>query len=194
MKKKCLGNTQIDSVNSESEWTEKDELQLLTLHKLHQNKWSIIQNSLPSKSVNEIKNHFYSILRKGMRKITIKDYKFSDALDVVQSYYIAKHLFEHLVHPNKKIKKNYLKTLVEASKLKLCSVNAFIDVLVAGHPDVSTLIFSEANLSDYLLKSSPEKMKLKRVLPSPANDKFQLKASAMSYEDKLAFYNCWMKH
>jgi hypothetical protein len=129
-----------------------------------------------------------------MRRITIKDYKFNGALDVVQSYYIAKHLFEHLVHPNKKIKKNYLKTLVEASKLKLSSVNTFIDAIMAGHPDISTLIFSDTNLSEYLLKSSPEKMKLKRVLPSPAGKKFQLQASAMSFEDKLAFFNCWMKH
>lgn len=56
------------SINKNS-WNEGEEAILLVKNKLYGNKWSEIANYLPGRSDNCIKNHFYSKLRKFIRKI-----------------------------------------------------------------------------------------------------------------------------
>ena len=176
----------------ESKWNAKDDIRLLSLHKLHQNKWSIIHESLPYKSINEIKNHFYSVLRKGLKKIIEKSHQFDGILDTMQCFYVAKHVSEHMRHPNKKIKKNYLKTLIVSSKLNLEKVASFLDLIVKSIPDLSSLIFSEAGMQDFIDKRSPQNMKLMRVLPTLPFSNLEMQNNSLSNEDKLCFLRSWV--
>lgn len=50
------------------EWTAKEEKILFDLHKTHGNKWSVIAAELKGRTDNSTKNHFYSIVRKNLRR------------------------------------------------------------------------------------------------------------------------------
>ena len=50
-------------------WTDEEENILFTKHMQLGNKWSDIASYLPGRTLNDIKNHFYSKLRKFIRKI-----------------------------------------------------------------------------------------------------------------------------
>ena len=50
-------------------WTEEEESILFTKHMQLGNKWSDIASFLPGRTLTDIKNHFYSKLRKFIRKI-----------------------------------------------------------------------------------------------------------------------------
>ena len=50
-------------------WTEEEENILFTKHMQYGNKWAEIGSFLPGRTLNDIKNHFYSKLRKFIRKI-----------------------------------------------------------------------------------------------------------------------------
>ena len=50
-------------------WTDEEENILFTKHMQLGNKWSDIASFLPGRTLNDIKNHFYSKLRKFIRKI-----------------------------------------------------------------------------------------------------------------------------
>ena len=50
-------------------WTNEEESILFTKHMQFGNKWSDIASFLPGRTLNDIKNHFYSKLRKFIRKI-----------------------------------------------------------------------------------------------------------------------------
>ena len=50
-------------------WTNEEENILFTKHMQFGNKWSDIASFLPGRTLNDIKNHFYSKLRKFIRKI-----------------------------------------------------------------------------------------------------------------------------
>ena len=50
-------------------WTKEEENILFSKHMLLGNKWSDIGSYLPGRTLNDIKNHFYSKLRKFIRKI-----------------------------------------------------------------------------------------------------------------------------
>ena len=50
-------------------WTDEEENILFTKHMQFGNKWSDIASFLPGRTLNDIKNHFYSKLRKFIRKI-----------------------------------------------------------------------------------------------------------------------------
>ena len=50
------------------DWTAKEEKILFDLHKIHGNKWSVIAAELKGRTDNSTKNHFYSIVRKNLRR------------------------------------------------------------------------------------------------------------------------------
>lgn len=51
-------------------WTKAEEDVLFEEHKRHGNKWTIIADKLPGRTDNSIKNHFYSTVRKSLRRIS----------------------------------------------------------------------------------------------------------------------------
>jgi hypothetical protein len=57
------------SINKEHSWLPEEELALFQLQAKHGNHWSKIAKGLPGRSDNNIKNYFYSCLRKALRKV-----------------------------------------------------------------------------------------------------------------------------
>jgi myb proto-oncogene protein len=63
-------NNQLDPALSRDDWTFQEERRLYRLHDELGNRWAVISSRLSTnRSDNSIKNHFYSRLRKSLRRI-----------------------------------------------------------------------------------------------------------------------------
>lgn len=54
---------------NKSPWSEEEEKILFRTHQEHGNRWKKIADELPGRTDNDIKNKFYSTMRKKLRKI-----------------------------------------------------------------------------------------------------------------------------
>lgn len=55
--------------NDKIKFTMNESLSLLNHHRLNNSQWKKIALEFPKRSRNEIKNHFFSLMRKSFRKI-----------------------------------------------------------------------------------------------------------------------------
>ena len=51
------------------EWTKEEEMIIFQAHRKYGNKWADISKYLVGRTDNSVKNHFYSTLRKSLRRI-----------------------------------------------------------------------------------------------------------------------------
>ncbi len=56
-------------ISKEAEWTAAEEALLFELQELHGNRWAKIAREMAGRSDNNIKNYFYSTLRKALRRV-----------------------------------------------------------------------------------------------------------------------------
>ena len=59
----------LDPLIGKKGWTVQEEQIMFEEHKKHGNKWTLIAASLPGRTDNAIKNHFYSTIRRSMRRM-----------------------------------------------------------------------------------------------------------------------------
>lgn len=56
-------------IDNDKEWSEEEEQILFRAQEELGNKWALIARELPGRTDNNIKNYFYSTLRKALRKV-----------------------------------------------------------------------------------------------------------------------------
>ena len=59
----------MDPQINKQDWTIEEERIIFQAHKKYGNKWADISKYLEGRTDNSVKNHFYSTLRKSLRRI-----------------------------------------------------------------------------------------------------------------------------
>ena len=115
-------------------WSAENCEQFLRLHEVHGNHWLQISQILKSKSEHDVKNHFYSLLRRYIAKITSHDFNFEGHLDLIQCYYIVHHIVSFFTHKRNNSKKEYLCTLVNLKKVTELQAVQYFEALCHVYP------------------------------------------------------------
>ena len=92
-------NDYLDPKMSKRPWTELEELEMLVVHKLCQNKWSTVSSLLYGRNNNTIKNRFYSIFRKVKNKIKRSEFIFNSRIELLEILYMISLMEMHLSQP-----------------------------------------------------------------------------------------------
>lgn len=66
----CRWYNHLDPSIVKREWTREEEDIMFEEHRKYGNKWTLLVEKLVGRSDNAIKNHFYSTIRKSLRRIT----------------------------------------------------------------------------------------------------------------------------
>lgn len=89
----------INGPDSKKPWTEQEELEMLVVHKLCNNKWSSVAGLLKGRNNNSIKNRFYSIFRKVKNKVKRLETGFNSRIELLEILYMISLMEVHLMHP-----------------------------------------------------------------------------------------------
>jgi hypothetical protein len=174
----------------QKEWSADNCLEFLRLHELYSNHWLQISQVIKSRSEHDIKNHFYSLLRKCIGKIIGSSYQFDGHLDLIQCYYISHHIVSYFTHMHANSKKEYLSTLLALKKVSQEQSSQYYSQLCIMCPylkkvgwknyvkEVSNL--SGIQLYGYLLPN--------RILPVLSPEAIP---KCLSAEDKSCFMEVW---
>ena len=90
----CRWHNQLDPQFSNENWTKEEEEVLFSYHNEVGNKWAKISTYLPGRTDNYVKNHFYSTLRKAVRRANkfladIKDRELREIKNVLLNKILA---------------------------------------------------------------------------------------------------------
>ena len=161
----------LDPIVNKNNWTAEEENILFNKHMEYGNKWSDISKFLPGRTDNSIKNHFYSKLRKFIRKILkqinkenllknngIDYYKYnSDKVYKLLKKYkityknVTKETILDLIIATEKNQKEKIFTLNEDNKLINSNVNFGTNI------KNNNLSNSSFNLNNNIINNSNEK-------------------------------------
>ena len=159
----------LDLIVNKDNWTEKEENILFSKHLEYGNKWSDISKYLQGRIDNSIKNHFYSKLRKFIRKI-LKQINKENLLknNGIDYYKYNSDKFYKLLITYKNVTKDIILELIKATKTnpkgKIFELNDENKVIndnnvSVGNNNKSNLITNNPfNLDNNLIKNSNEKM------------------------------------
>ncbi len=147
-------------------WTEKEEKILFLTQLKIGNKWSELAKFLPGRSENDIKNHFYSKLRKYIRKICkeLHKSKLLESKGINSSLYTSNKVYSLIQIENiplislskntivNAIQKDYLNKEERLNKLKESSIN---DTIFDLSTDIENSIYTKVkeNKNFILLKN-----------------------------------------
>ena len=113
------------------------------MHTEFGNKWSEIARHLIGKNNNDVKNHFYTIFRKYLRKIIKHDLVLPTALEVIKCHYIVVLLIKYFTQSIPNEKKDYLKTLIVSEGVTLKQVFLYMKELNEKHPTLTRHEFAK---------------------------------------------------
>jgi hypothetical protein len=175
----------------DDQWTEDEEVNFLIAHTENGNKWSDIAKHLSTKTNNEIKNHFYTIFRKYMRKIIKKDFNLPSPLEAVKCHYVVILLIKYFNQLIPTDKKDYLLTLINAEQITVKQVYEYLKSLNEIFP-----LLTKYKYAKYLwdLSSLPIDFKeiitsQHRILPAPVST---TQEGMLTNEEKQSFFEAWM--
>lgn len=92
-------------------WTVIEEYILFEAQNILGNKWTSIMILIPQKSANDLKNHFYSTLRKTIRRFIKGKFNYSI------------FIYLNIVNPKQKIRAYYMLIFIRSHMIKLNSTN-----------------------------------------------------------------------
>lgn len=183
----------MESISTRDEqWTEDEEITFLILHTENGNKWSEIAKHLNSKTNNEIKNHFYTIFRKYMRKIIKKDFNLPSPLEVIKCHYVVILLIKYFNQIIPTDKKDYLVTLIYSEDLTVRQVYEYLKSLNDLFPSLTKYKFAR-----YLWELSSLPIDFKEIITSqhrilPIPPIVDTPKELLSKEEKQSFIETWM--
>ena len=96
--------------------------------------WSKFHKLFGSKSDNDIKNHYYSLLRETIHKIKNDDINFVGQLSILECFYTLKEIKTFFTRGELRPKKDYLKTLIEFEKLSKQKAKDYYRKFVGKYP------------------------------------------------------------
>ena len=183
--------SQTKALSNGLKWSEHEEIKFLYLHSQCGNQWILLSKSLSNKTDNDVKNHYYSLLKKQINKIENNNFEFGNELSIIQAIYFTQNLEKHFSQKNKP-RKDYLNTIVILKKVSHDIVKHYLNNLSAIFPT-----FSERDLSGYLYEAQEKGINKcdfldvsDRCLYIPYIDAPQ--GMSLAPEDKVLFISCWM--
>jgi len=152
-------NNNLNPSLSKGAWTAKEEKILFDLHKIHGNKWSVIASGLKGRTDNSTKNHFYTIVRKNLRKYNKsvpenKQLKQEDIKNLLKDPEFAKVLLKKPGHYyQKKGAKKTLSGSPSKKSLKSSSRSSIRNIdFEAVRPTLEKITFGEEKKTKAVIK------------------------------------------